>query len=61
MWSIPENETKELMVSFYGKWLSGEDKHQAFREAELDERKKVILRWGRDRPDLWAGFVLIGP
>lgn len=60
MWAVPERETKEIMAAFYGKWLNGEDKHEALREAELAERGEVIRRWGFDRKDLWAAFVVVG-
>jgi len=60
LWAVPDRETEELMTLFYSKWLAGEDKHQALREAELELRKKVKARYGRDLPFYWGGFVLVG-
>jgi CHAT domain-containing protein len=60
LWPVPETETKEVMQLFYEKWLSGEDKHDALRDAELEERTVVARRWGLDRPDLWGAFVVVG-
>ncbi len=61
MWKVPDAETQELMTLFYRKWLSGKDKHEALREAQLELRKDVIHRWQHDRPHDWAAFVLVGP
>jgi tetratricopeptide (TPR) repeat protein/CHAT domain-containing protein len=60
MWAVPERESKEIMTAFYAKWLNGDDKHEALREAELAERDQVIRRWGFDRKDLWGAFVIVG-
>src|SRR5208337_1924542 len=60
MWPVPDQETRELMTGFYRRWLSGEVKAQAFREAELEERDVVRKRYGHDQPRLWGGFVLVG-
>jgi CHAT domain-containing protein len=60
MWSVPDKETQELMTLFYEKWLAGEDKHQALREAELEMRARVKSRYRKDLPQYWAAFVLVG-
>jgi CHAT domain-containing protein len=60
MWSVPDEETQKLMTMLYAKWLVGQSKHEAFHEAQLKPRKKIIARWGDDRPYLWAAFVLVG-
>lgn len=60
LWPVPDVETRELMSSFYDKWLAGKEKHAALLEAEMEERRKVMSRWGKDRPDLWGAFVLVG-
>ncbi len=60
MWAVPDKETQELMALFYEKWLAGEDKHEALREAELEMRARVKARYGEDRPQYWGAFVLVG-
>jgi CHAT domain-containing protein/Tfp pilus assembly protein PilF len=60
MWSVPDQETQELMTLFYSKWLAGKDKHDALREAQLELREKVKARYGKDSPFYWGGFVLVG-
>jgi CHAT domain-containing protein len=36
LWSVPDNSTAQLMVSFYQYWLKGSNKAQALRLAMLD-------------------------
>jgi CHAT domain-containing protein/tetratricopeptide (TPR) repeat protein len=60
MWAVPDEETQELMALFYEKWLAGEDKHVALREAQLEMRARVKARYGEDRPQYWGAFVLVG-
>lgn len=62
MWSVPDDETQELMSLFCEKWLSGREKHDAFREAQREMRDRVKARWdGQDRSYYWGAFVLVGP
>jgi CHAT domain-containing protein len=61
MWEVPDVETQRLMKLFYGKWLSGTEKHQALREAQLDLRQQIEQDTGHDSPQKWAAFVLVGP
>ena len=60
MWSVPDKETQELMGLFYKKWLAGEEKHEALREAQLEMRTRVEHRYGKDSPRYWGAFVLVG-
>jgi CHAT domain-containing protein len=60
MWSVPDRETQELMTKFYGHWLSGMEKHEALRRAQLEEREIVQKRYGKDLPYYWGAFVLVG-
>jgi CHAT domain-containing protein len=60
MWSVPVEDTQKLMGLFYEKWLSGEDKHKALHESQLQLRQEVKAKWGDDRPYYWAAFVLVG-
>ena len=60
MWSVPDRETQELMTLFYSNWLAGQDKHEALRKAQLQMRKTVKARYGKDSPFHWGAFVLVG-
>jgi CHAT domain-containing protein/Tfp pilus assembly protein PilF len=60
MWAVPDRETQELMTLFYTKWLAGKDKHEALREAQLEMRDRVKARYGKDLPQYWGAFVLVG-
>ncbi len=60
MWSVPDQETQELMALFYEKWLAGKSKPEALREAQLEMREKVKARYGEDLPLFWGAFVLVG-
>jgi CHAT domain-containing protein len=60
MWSVPDQETRELMTLFYKKWLGGAEKHQALREAQLEMREKVRKSKGNDASFYWGAFVLVG-
>ena len=60
LWSVADRETQELMTVFYANWLSGKNKHEALREAQLALRTKVKERYGQDLPFYWGGFVLVG-
>nr|WKN34157.1 tetratricopeptide repeat protein [Tunicatimonas sp. TK19036] len=54
LWNVNDNSTAELMKLFYQYWLSGQDKHQALRNAQLTIKKQ------RPDPYYWGGFMLIG-
>ena len=60
MWSVPDQETRELMALFYRKWLAGMEKHEALRQAQQEMRARVRARDGRDEPFFWGAFVLVG-
>lgn len=60
MWSVPDQETQELMTLFYQKWLGGKEKHEALREAQSELRGSVKARYGRDLAYYWGAFVLVG-
>lgn len=54
MWTVPDQETHELMTLFYRNWLGGADKHDALRTAQQALRKK------HQEPGSWGAFVLVG-
>jgi tetratricopeptide (TPR) repeat protein len=54
LWSVPDKETMELMTAFYSDLAKTKDAVISFEKAQKEMRKKYA-----DRPDLWAGFVLV--
>lgn len=61
LWSVPDQETLELMDRFYTKWLGGMEIHEALKEAQLEIREQVRNRHsGKDLPYYWGAFVLVG-
>ena len=61
LWSVPDEETLELMRSFYSKWLAGTEVHAALQQAQLEMREKVkAAHGGKDLPFYWGAFVLVG-
>jgi tetratricopeptide (TPR) repeat protein len=61
LWSVPDEETLDLMTRFYTKWLSGTEIHAALEQAQLEMRDKVkAAHGGRDLPFYWGAFVLVG-
>ena len=63
LWKVPDAETEQLMTAFLGRWLKGEGKAEALRQAQLDcLRGELPLPNGRraDQPFYWAGFQLYG-
>jgi tetratricopeptide (TPR) repeat protein len=61
LWSVPDEETKELMAAFYAHFV--EDKmtpKDALRRAALDEMKIVHARHGAAYPLFWGAFIFLG-
>lgn len=59
LWTVPDEASSRIMISFYEKLQKGMSKDQALRSARID-----YLRNTRDpllsHPFFWAGFVQIG-
>lgn len=54
LWQVPDEETKEFMISFYKNWLNEKlSIPDAFRNTQKEMREKYV------DPYLWAGFVLV--
>ncbi len=53
LWEVPDRETAEFMDTFYDKWLSGLDIHEAFKATQLFMSNKY-----KNDPFRWAAFVL---
>jgi CHAT domain-containing protein/Tfp pilus assembly protein PilF len=61
MWSVPDKETKEFMINFYEKMMSGGlNRCQALRQAALQQMKIVKERYGTVNPFFWGAFVFMG-
>jgi CHAT domain-containing protein len=54
LWSVSDEATMELMIGFYNKWSATGDIYQAFKEAQLEVKKKY------PEPYYWGAFVLNG-
>ncbi len=54
LWKVSDEATEELMTRFYTNFLISKDKAAAFRQAQLDIKKKY------EAPFYWGAFVLIG-
>ena len=61
MWSVPDRETKELMVDFYRNLESGGlNRAQALRKSALAQMDRVKERYGSANPFFWGAFVYLG-
>jgi len=62
LWSVPDLETKDLMVEFYRRYLSeGKmNKTEALRQAQLTVIKNLRERYGAALPGYWGAFICIG-
>jgi CHAT domain-containing protein len=54
LWSVPSEETTELMTKFYTLMSEGKTKAEALRQAKIDMMKK------KGNPFYWGAFVLVG-
>jgi len=57
LWQVSDMTTSDLMMSFYGKMLSGMSKPAALAEAK---REMIRRDPGYAKPYYWAPFILIG-
>ncbi len=57
LWQVPDAETSEIMISFYGNLKSGQDKDVALANAKRDFINKNPMK---SHPFFWAGFVVNG-
>ena len=61
LWSVPDQETRELMVNFYRILEEGElNRGRALRQAVLEEIALVDKRYGHDNPLYWGAFIFLG-
>ena len=52
LWKVPSEQTAELMIQFYQKWIKGASIYNALADTQKEMRKKYP-------PYYWAGFILI--
>jgi CHAT domain-containing protein len=61
LWSVKDDSTTELMVSFYQYlWRHQKSPSQALRRARLEMLKSNRSRFGDPLPSTWGAFVLSG-
>lgn len=60
LWRVPDQQTQELMVRFYGNLLRGERRSLALRKAMLEVRDNRRKKAGAAHPYYWAGFLFSG-
>jgi CHAT domain-containing protein len=60
--SVPDLETKDLMIEFYRRYLYGENisKSEALRQAQLAVIEQLRKKYGAAHPAYWGAFVCIG-
>ncbi len=54
LWRVDDTTTQKLLGYFYQGWLQHQDKHRAFREAQIKLREEYLF------PYYWGAFVMIG-
>jgi CHAT domain-containing protein len=54
LWKVPDEQTKELMIDFYNRLLSGKPRAEALREAQLAMKEKY------PNPYYWGAFICQG-
>ncbi|RIK75766.1 hypothetical protein DCC62_12610 [candidate division KSB1 bacterium] len=62
LWSVPDLETKDLMIEFYSRYLFGENigKSEALRQAQLAVIEQLRKKYGTAHPAYWGAFICIG-
>ena len=54
LWSVPDEQTRELMEDFYARILAGEPRAEALRQAQLTMKSKY------PHPYYWGAFICQG-
>ncbi len=62
LWQVPDEETKEFMITFYKNWLNAKGPAQGGKKLSIPDAFRLTQKEMRDKytdPYLWAGFVLV--
>jgi CHAT domain-containing protein len=54
LWRVDDRTTQKLLYYFYEGWLKHDDKHKAFKDAQIKLREEFLY------PYYWAAFVMVG-
>ena len=54
LWKVPDRQTEELMISFYKRLYSGENRSEALRNAQLE------IKAQNPHPFFWGAFICQG-
>ena len=54
LWTVDDSATQEMMTNFYTFWLSGKEKHVAFKLAQMEVREH------HPHPYYWGSFIMVG-
>jgi len=54
LWTVNDETTQQLMTSFYSSWLAGNNKFEAFKNAQLEIKKEFSDAY------YWGAFVILG-
>ncbi len=60
LWSVPDEQTRELMVDYYKRINEGENKGQALQKAQLERIKVLREKSGTAHPFFWGAFISVG-
>ncbi|MEX0612701.1 MAG: CHAT domain-containing protein [Pirellulales bacterium] len=60
LYEVPDQETRELMRTFYARLRQGRGKLNSLNEARLDAIRQQRQSHGAAHPFFWASFVLVG-
>jgi CHAT domain-containing protein/Flp pilus assembly protein TadD len=61
LWSVPDEETKELMIRFYQNlFIQKMPRNKALRSAILSQIEIVKNRYGHTHPSYWGAFIFLG-